>query len=826
MTKSGDNNSGPIRGNHKAVAGQAGAKLPVWKKLLFTVITITLLFATFEMVLIIIAVHPVLDDEDPYVGFSSHIPLFVEQAGSDSQTAMVTAKNKLSLFNYQRFARNKPAGTYRIFCMGGSTTFGRPYNDMTSFCGWLRAMLPKADSSRQWELINAGGVSYASYRVAALMEELIRYEPDLFIIYTGHNEFLELRTYGRIIDMPDPVRSLGAIMSRTRTYTVVKQTVDVLGGQSGTMVDRRDYLPGEVETILENSLGPKEYHRNTKLQKKVLDHYRYNLVRMVNMARSVGAKVILVTPASNLRHCTPFKSEHKDGLSDTDCKYWQTLFDNASKYHTMGQWNEAITAIDKAVTIDDRYAHGHYLRGRVLWELRRYDEAKTAFVRAMDEDICPLRALTSILNIINEVAREQKVPLVDFVALLEQRSEHATPGESLFLDHVHPTIEGNRQLALALLGSMNKQGIVHFVSTWGDEEINRVTQEVEEHLDRRAHGIALCNLSKLFRWAGKYEEGRRQGLLAVNMIPRDAESHFQVGANTMETGRIDEAISHYRQALQIEPDYAFAHCGLGIVLQSQGKFDEAIKHYRRALQIAPQYTEANSHLGNALAAQGRLDEAISNYRQALQTRPNVSEVLSNLGNALAAKGLLDEAIKHYRQAIQLDPDCVNAHYNLGSVLRLSGKLDEAISHLCYVLQIEPDYAHAHRGLGIALQLKGELDEAIGHYHRALQLKPDYFEVYGNLGDALAEQGRLDEAISYYHQALQANPDYAYAHCNLGVALQSQGKLDEAISHYRRALQIKPDYTEAHNNLVSALVAQGRVDEATSHKHQATRGNGL
>ena len=43
------------------------------------------------------------EDEDPYVGFSSNIPLFVEQAGPDGKPAMVTAKNKLPLFNFQRF---------------------------------------------------------------------------------------------------------------------------------------------------------------------------------------------------------------------------------------------------------------------------------------------------------------------------------------------------------------------------------------------------------------------------------------------------------------------------------------------------------------------------------------------------------------------------------------------------------------------------------------------------------------------------------------------------------------------------------------------------
>ena len=43
--------------------------------------------------------------------------------------------------------------TYRIFCLGGSTTYGRPYNDTTSFAGWLRELLPVADPQRRWEVI-------------------------------------------------------------------------------------------------------------------------------------------------------------------------------------------------------------------------------------------------------------------------------------------------------------------------------------------------------------------------------------------------------------------------------------------------------------------------------------------------------------------------------------------------------------------------------------------------------------------------------------------------------------------------------------------------
>jgi tetratricopeptide (TPR) repeat protein len=697
---------------------------------------------------------------------------------------------------------------------------------MTSFCGWLRAMLPQADPTRKWELINAGGVSYASYRVAVLMEELIGYEPDLFIIYSGHNEFLERRTYERVITTPRAVRGLGAIMSRTRTYTAVKHAIDSLSGSAEVTPDKRTYLPGEVETILESSLGPESYHRDAELASQVPEHYRHNLARMVAIARSVGARVILVTPASNLRDCSPFKSEHHENLAAAQRRGWQTLFSDANKMNAAGQWDEALAAIDNALAIDDRYAHGHYLRGRILWELRRYNEAKEAFTHAMDEDVCPLRASTSMVDIVAEVAGDRDVPMVDFVALIEELSEHGMPGEELFLDHVHPTIEANRQLALALLETMDRHGIVHPASQWGDTMIERVRQEVESQLDVEAHGIALRNLSRLFRWAGKFEEGRRLGLRAVEMVPSDAEAHFVLGANLVELGLVDEAIGHYRRALHIRPDYAKAYGNLGDALAKQGRFDEAIEQYHQALEIDPGYSHAHCNLGVAMSAKGDLDEAVGHFRRALQIEPDYTEAHNSLGTVLVALARLEEAAERFRQALETQPHHIHARYNLGSVLRSQGRFDEAKEQFEQILRARPDYVYAHCGLGLVLQMRGRLDEAIDHYRRALEIEPEYAEAHSSLADVLSGQGKLDEAIGHYRQALQADPNYAHAHCNLGVTMSAKGRLDEAFGHFRRALQIDPKYTEARNNLGSLLLAQGKLSEAIDQYRQAlqTRGN--
>ncbi|HZR45958.1 MAG TPA: SGNH/GDSL hydrolase family protein, partial [Candidatus Manganitrophaceae bacterium] len=162
---------------------------PFWKGILFTTLLVTLFFGALELVLALAGVRPVLVTEDPFVGFAGNSPLFVEERRPDGSVLLKVSQNKWRWFNRdQAFPKEKGKNSYRIFCLGGSTTYGHPYGDRLSFCGWLRAFLKAADPTRDWEVINAGGVSYASYRVAHLMEELIRYRPDLFIVYSGQNE--------------------------------------------------------------------------------------------------------------------------------------------------------------------------------------------------------------------------------------------------------------------------------------------------------------------------------------------------------------------------------------------------------------------------------------------------------------------------------------------------------------------------------------------------------------------------------------------------------------------------------------------------------------
>jgi tetratricopeptide (TPR) repeat protein len=259
------------------------------------------------------------------------------------------------------------------------------------------------------------------------------------------------------------------------------------------------------------------------------------------------------------------------------------------------------------------------------------------------------------------------------------------------------------------------------------------------------------------------------------------------------------------------PDSWYAHQKLGRALESQGRIEEAMMHYHQALQINPDAVEAHNRLGIALESRGRLDEAVAQYRDALQLRPDSSEVQINLGIALRREGKLDEAIAYFRQALQLKPTSAEACVNLGIALESQGNPDEAIVQYRQALQLKPTFVEAHNNLGLALASQGRLDEAIVQYRQALELSPRYVEAYDNLGVALASEGKLEEAISQFRQALQLKPDSPEAHNNLGIALASQGRLDEAINQFRLALQARPAFAEAHNNLGRALQSQGNVE---------------
>jgi len=299
---------------------------------------------------------------------------------------------------------------------------------------------------------------------------------------------------------------------------------------------------------------------------------------------------------------------------------------------------------------------------------------------------------------------------------------------------------------------------------------------------------------------------------AAELLPDDAEAHYNLGNTFLISGRLDEAEASYRRALQIKPGDADAYFNLGNTLRNQGRLGEAVDSYRQALQLKPGHAEAHSNLGNTLMESGRMSEADACYRRALQIKPGYAAAHYNLGNILHEQGRLNEAEASFRQALQFKPDNADTHTNLGNVLQDMDRLDEAEASFLKALQINPGHAEAHGNLGKALLDMGRLDEAEAGFRRALQIRPDYLKVRLSLASVRKVKAD-DENLAALVAAAEAAQDSAtplpdeeamLLHFALGKCYDDIGDHEKAFPHFLEGNRLKratfnsnPDQTAQH-----------------------------
>lgn len=664
------------------------------KNTLYSIIVVAAFFAGCELILAVAGVQPVLSTEDPFVGFAENIPLFVAEQTPDGAAVLKTAKNKRLRFNYQEFPAVKDDNTYRIFCVGGSTTFGRPYSDKVSFCGWLRAYLQAADPARNWEIINAGGVSYASYRVARVMNELAQYQPDLFIVYSGQNEFLEERSYGALADLPDWLINLNAVLSGTRVYTVMSKAINSLLKDSPDKAMQKYRLGDDVDTVLEHSIGPQSYHRDEDLKKHIMTHFRLNLERMVRIARQAGADIIFVKPAIDIRDMSPFKSEHADKLDSKALQAWQDLYDRAAAQERAGNHTEALNLYHQALAIDDSYAELHYRIGGILFAMGKYDEAERSFRRAVEEDVAPLRILAPMQRDIVDVATASDAPLVDYQAILRdayrEQYGHTVFGGEYFVDHVHTNHEGYRLLGLALFDELTRLGIAQPASTWNEARREAVRRQVIASVNTADEGEALIKLGQIFIWAGKYAESYRLFQKALDVLGPQPVLYDQLARTAYAGGDDANAIRNLHKLLEMIPTAKGAHARLAAIQANLGEMDIAIAHCRMELLMHPDEAGTRTMLGALLEQQGKYGEAGQQYEQALRQKPALEYAHIRLVYLLIRQGEYDKAQSRAEEVLRRNPDQYLAHNALGRIFMQRGDRQQAAQHFSEALRLRPD----------------------------------------------------------------------------------------------------------------------------------------
>lgn len=581
-------------------------------------------------------------------------------------------------------AQAKPADTIRIFVLGESAALGVPAPEF-GFGRVLEVLLQERFPDRKVEVINVSMVAINSHVLLPIARECARRQGDLWVIYMGNNEVIGPFGAHALLGPAAPPRWSVQTIVALKTSRLV-QGLDAALAAATAQPEQPPQWQGM--RMWRAAIG-----RDDPRIRRVHEHFRANLRAVLNVARQAGTPVVLCTVGCNLKHCSPFASLHRRGLTSAELANWAQAFQAGWAAETNGLFGQAVAHYRQAQALDDRFAELHFRLGTCYLALGQTNEARHHFQQAKDEDALQFRPDSRLNEIIRQQARQaQWVRLLDAEALFAQHSPEGIPGRELFYEHVHLTPAGSYLLARAtaeladpILAPSHRSGTAApapwlsqteceqrlGLTDWGRLQMLEFVQELISTPPFTSQSI---------------HSNQVQWLRAEQRRLRPARS----------TAGLRAALAQVQAAVQRRPQDPELLKVLAPMLEAAEDRAGAEQCWRRVTELTPQAAVPYLNLALVLRRQGRDAEAIQAYRECLRRNSEHPEAHGDLGALLLQHNQPQAALPHLRFLVQRQPHSVDGRFLLGQALLRIGRRTEALRQFQEVLSLKPDHAEAQR----------------------------------------------------------------------------------------------------------------------------------
>lgn len=326
---------------------------------------------------------------------------------------------------------------------------------------------------------------------------------------------------------------------------------------------------------------------------------------------------------------------------------------------------------------------------------------------------------------------------------------------------------------------------------------------------------------------GKSEETEKKTRwTALQYVPVAAFSVILAGATYDRNTVWSSGEAFWANVLKNAPGRARAYNNYGVALSENGKYQEAIPHFKKAIQMDHIYPDPINNLAVAFSAMGKINEAIEVLKQGLRIHPYYPEAHNNLASFYIQKKEYDTAEKFLDVAIQLRPYYGKAHYNRARIALMkaeeakkdSDKLAfqerawQSFKNAAVHGDFDNNIVGVHEYARLSMQLK-KYDEAIQGYKKLLALNPAVHEAVFLIGNAFYFKGDVPQAIVAYEEFLRRVPGDVRGMNNLAEVYYKNKRFDKAGQLYAQVLKQKPEMVTVHIRLAECLANLGKPDLA-------------
>jgi tetratricopeptide (TPR) repeat protein len=622
--------------------------------------------------------------------YGNNYGLFIEYKGDkdylvfnpDASKKFFTEQQIATKGNSEVFKKKKDTNTIRIFVLGESTTIGYPYFHNGSFHRWLQYRLIHTYPDKKFEIINLSLTAVNSYTVLDFAKEIVNYEPDAVLIYTGHNEFYgalgaastqSLGSDPHIVNFILGLRNLKLAQLVINFYADIKKVFGNSGLKPGG--DRMQLMVAKQEI---------PYHSD--LYEKGITQFSYNMGEIMDLFGKKHIPLFVSNLVSNEKDLKPFINFYP-GSKSPEFKVSLAAGINA---FTKNDLNSAITWLKKADQLYTSSAVCNYYLGQIAYKQSDFAIAKKCYLKAKDLDGLRFRAPEQFNEIL--VSLCHKYPgthLVDTKAAFENNAGNHIIGDELTVDHVHPNLKGFAIMSDVFYEAIKQSRIIPATNGNGMTFKQLLGKMPKNKVDSLAGVYRVLNLKK--RWpyndphaldAVKIES--KEETLAYKLVFENIRWD-NVMNNLYEFYLDNHELLKARSVLEnLSLEYP-ADPGLYeriAMLSGELKDDEnTVFYFKKSFNLAPTFNKARYlfvnylKMGNPVDAITYIDYAISNNSSGFNLAPVKSNteliihlekqylrdttnipVLLQIANSWAGMGNKDGVVKYAQKVLKADPE--------------------------------------------------------------------------------------------------------------------------------------------------------------------------
>lgn len=573
------------------------------------------------------------------------------------------------------FEIKKRSNTKRIFCLGESTMAGFPYEFHATAPGFLRDRLQTLLPQHNVEVINVGLSAVSSFVVLDFMNELMSYEPDVFIVYVGHNEFYGAYGVGSTVAIKG-----GPWMTRT-TLSLMRLKIFLLLRDAYTAA-RRWFSYSEPQptgSMMGQMAANKTIPINHPLYNEAREVFKGNLTRMIEAAQSGNVPIVFSTLVSNWKDQVPFVSVFNENTTHEQKRSWAKAVADGDSAVVKGQLRDAAGHYESACKLDTIHASPYFKLGKAYYTLQNYDEAKRAFLTAKDLDALRFRATEEFQSVLFTTCSTFNVPLARTDSAFAANSQNGIVGNELITEHLHPNVEGYFLMAKVFVSVMLKNNLFtraneeraalektdaelmelstvsEFDRTVGKLKVeflkrrwpfntgptnfefnaaNSIERLAFEYVQQKVvWSVARYTLADYYVSNKQFDLARKECLAVAKVIPFSYNPLLRIADYYRMEGKREESKQAYEHCIAVE-DNPYAHIKLGLTLLEEDNAAKAAEEFEKAFvvntnfeeKIASEPASAARYLyGVAYAKMGKLTAAKEQLNIALAINPNNSD---------------------------------------------------------------------------------------------------------------------------------------------------------------------------------------------------------